>query len=131
MGRPSKKVILKAIEGSGGIISTVARRLDVAWSTASNYCNLYEETRQALKDELEKIIDMAEGGLFESVKDKNLESIKWLLARKGKKRGYSERTEVTGADGENLEINLYRKEFKSARDHIKEIEDDNEEGDNN
>ena len=86
--------VLKAIENSGAIISTVANRLGCAWYTARKYCAQWDSTKRALQDEEEKIIDMAEGTLLKSIKDGDIQSSKWFLATKGKKRGYSEKHEI-------------------------------------
>lgn len=89
-----KETIITAIKGSGAIMNTIAKRLDVAWHTAHKYCNEYEETRQALKDETERTIDMAESAVLESIQNGNTQDAKWYLSTKGKGRGYSEKYEV-------------------------------------
>ncbi|GAG00401.1 unnamed protein product, partial [marine sediment metagenome] len=46
----SEAVVLKAIKGSGAIITTVARKLNCEWHTAKNLCNTWESTKQAMLD---------------------------------------------------------------------------------
>ena len=100
----SKKEVLKAVGGSAGIMSTVARRLSCDWHTAARYCNKWKETKIALADESEKVLDLAEAKLYEAIDSGDVQSAKWLLSTKGKKRGFSERHEITGADGSELKI---------------------------
>lgn len=99
MGKPTEEAIIEAIKGSAGIVSTVAKRLGVAWHTANGYCKSSEATKQAFKDEREKLVDLAEGVLVKSIKNGDQQNAKWVLSRLGKNRGYVERTETTGADG--------------------------------
>lgn len=94
MGKPSKEHILKAISGSGGVILAVAKKLDVEWHTAKTYINSYPETQKAFENEEEKILDMADMGLYTAVKEREPWAIKWLQSTKGKKRGYVERHDL-------------------------------------
>lgn len=91
--------ILEAIKDSGAIVSTVARRLGCEWITAKRYIEKWESTRQAFSDEQETILDMAEGTLFNAIKEKDVQAAKWILATKGKKRGYSEKQEIEHSGG--------------------------------
>ena len=102
--------ILEAIKGSGSIMSTVAKKLGCSWKTAETKVNQHEETRQAFEDERQTIIDMAESVVFNSVQEKDVQTAKWVLSTIGKKRGYSERHEITGEDGSNL-FDILKKNF--------------------
>lgn len=90
---------IKAIPGSGGIISTIARRVGCEWHTAKTWIDKSPRVRQVYDDEIESIIDLAESILIKSIKDGDSQDAKWFLARKGKTRGYVERQEITGKDG--------------------------------
>jgi transposase-like protein len=105
MARKSKKAIIEAIKDSGGIMSTIARRLGVTWHTADTWVKQYDETKQALQDEREAILDLAESTLFRNIKDGNSQDAKWLLSTMGKNRGYNERQEITGVDGGPIDVN--------------------------
>lgn len=95
---------LAAIPGSGGIVSTIARRVGCTWHTARKYIDLYTTVKKSYDDECESVIDMAEGVLLKGIKDGDTADAKWYLARKGKQRGYAERQEITGADGEAVKL---------------------------
>jgi len=101
--------VLEAIKGSGSIITTIARRLDCAWSTAQKYCMMNEDTKKALADEGEKILDLAESVLFESIKKGDTQNAKWLLSTKGRKRGYSDKDQLTPED-----TNILSEQIKKA-----------------
>ena len=109
MGAPKKYTqqnVLEAIKGSGAIVSTVARRLGCEWITAKRYIEAWEDTAQAFKDEEETILDMAESKLYEAIQKDDIQAAKWLLSTKGKRRGYSERHEITGANSEPIRIEV-------------------------
>ncbi len=88
--------MLKAIDGSGGIISLIANRLGCDWHTAKKYIELWEETKQAYSDELEKFKDICETTVLKSVQDGDVQTAKWVLSHKARDRGYGEKIEVDG-----------------------------------
>ena len=88
MGKLKKPQVLEAIDGSGGIISQIARKLDVEWHTADTYIKKWEETRQAYQDEENRVLDLAESKLLSAIKNGEIAEVKWYLSRKGRKRGY-------------------------------------------
>lgn len=105
---------IKAIPGSGGIISTIASRVGCEWHTVKRYIGKHPTVMKAYRDEQEKGLDRAESVLMGNIAlalkqlqtEGRIEQVdssdaKWLLARKGKDRGYVERTqqEHSGPDG--------------------------------
>ena len=88
------KDFIDAIPGSAGIISTIARRVGCVWNTADDWCRNKPTVAKAYRDECERVIDMAEGVVLAGIKDGDLPSAKWYLARKGKKRGYADKLEM-------------------------------------
>lgn len=102
----TKEEVLAAIKGSCGIMARVAKGLGCDWSTAKKYVNRFESALSAMDDELETVLDTAENNLFQAINAKDLDAIKWFLARKGRGRGYADRTEFTGKDGGPIEANL-------------------------
>ena len=92
MGRKrilKKKELLEAIHGSRGIISTIAARLHCEWHTVDNAIKLYPECMPALADENETMLDFVEGTAAERIKDGDGAMIRFYLATKCKKRGYT------------------------------------------
>lgn len=90
--------IKKAIEDSGGIISTIAERLGCEWHTAKKYIENNEELKSVYEAESESVIDLAESKLIENIQANDNTAILFYLKTKGKKRGYIERneTEISG-----------------------------------
>lgn len=92
MGRKhiiKKKDLLEAIKGSYGIMSTVAARLHCDWHTADDAIKRFPEALQAMADEGESVLDFTEGKAIERIKDGDSVMIRFMLATKGKKRGYT------------------------------------------
>lgn len=98
------KQFIEAIPGTGGIISAIAKRIGCSWHTAKRYVTDYATVKEAYEAELEANLDLAESVLRQNIllayeqqtKDHKIvdtSDVKWLLARLGKNRGYSERTE--------------------------------------
>jgi hypothetical protein len=96
MARKTDVAILEAIKGSGGIMSTIARKLGVTWHTADSWIKESGELMEALKDEKETILDMAESTLLNKIKEGDEQSAKWYLSKIGKQRGYGDSVAIEG-----------------------------------
>jgi len=101
----TEEIVLDAINNSGGIMSTISKRIGVGWSTAKAWCEHWESTRQALQDEVEKTIDVAEGTILNSIHGGDVQAAKWYLSTKGKYRGYSEKHDIEHTVQGKLVIN--------------------------
>lgn len=110
MGRKHKlkeKELLENIKGSYGIISTIAARLHVDWHTVDDTIKMYPSCMQALADENESVLDFTEGKAIERIKDGDSVMIRFMLATKGKKRGYSYEDKLeTDETAEDNNINV-------------------------
>ncbi len=95
---------IEAIKDSGGIISTIAARVGCAWHTAKKYIEAMPTAKDAYQDEVERVTDLAETKLIQCIKEGDGTMIRYYLSTKGKHRGYTERKEVTGAEGEPLRL---------------------------
>ena len=120
--KPNIDVFKKAANACGGILSDIAAHIGVERNTIYTWCNDDPEFKQALEDSRERFVDLAESNLRKLVagvpaieKDESGEkrfagwierpsetAIIFTLKTRGKKRGYVERQEVTGADGADL-----------------------------
>lgn len=87
-----KQDILDAIKDSGGIVTTVALALDCDWHTAKANIERYAETREAFDSELETGLDLVEGKAYAQAKNGDGAMIRFILATKGRKRGYGEQS---------------------------------------
>lgn len=84
-----KKDVLDAIDGSYGIVSTVAAKLHCNWHTADEYIKKWPETLQALNDEEESKLDFVEGKAIKKINEGDGSMIRFYLATKGKRRGFT------------------------------------------
>ena len=84
----SKAKFRKALSGTLGIITTIAKKCGVRRLTVYRLMAKYPELKEELEVEKDKIIDRAESVLFEKVNDKDWRAIEFILSRKGGSRGY-------------------------------------------
>lgn len=86
----SKKRILTAVDGCNGIISVVARKLQVDWHVARNAIERYPEAKLAYESEKEKVLDLGESKIITAINNSDIPTIKWYMSKKGKERGYGD-----------------------------------------
>ena len=92
MGRKKsikEKDLLAAIEDSNGFVTTIAARLHCSWHAADNAIKASAVAMQAIKDEEEKTLDFVEGKAIKKINEGDGAMIRFYLATKGKKRGFS------------------------------------------
>ena len=91
----TREEVIKAIEGSFGIMSKVAKNLGgCAWDTARKYVNKWESTKQAYENEDNRSLDLSESKMLELINEKDGPMIRFHLATKGKGRGYVQKSET-------------------------------------
>ena len=92
MGRKKsikEKDLLTAIEDSNGFVTTIAARLHCSWHAADNAIKASPAALQAIKDEEEKTLDFVEGKAIKKINEGDGAMIRFYLATKGKKRGFT------------------------------------------
>ena len=110
MGRKKsikEKDLLAAIEDSNGFVTTIAARLHCSWHAADNAIKASAAALQAIKDEEEKTLDFVEGKAITKINEGDGAMIRFYLATKGKKRGftYDEKLEADESAEDN-EVNV-------------------------
>ena len=118
---------IEAIQGSGGIISTIARKVGCTWRTAQRYIENHPTVKIAYADERESILDLSESVVYRNIAlaqeiqktglSADTSDAKWVLSRIGKDRGWAERQEITGKDGgpvEHRDVTEYSDEELAA-----------------
>ena len=94
-----KESLLKALEQSLGVVTVACKKADIPRSTYYKWLKEDEMFSMAVQ-EIENIaLDFAESQLHKQIGDGNTSATIFYLKTKGKKRGYIERQEITGADG--------------------------------
>lgn len=112
MGRKKsikEKDLLAAIEDSNGFVTTIAARLHCSWHAADNAIKASAAALQAIKDEEEKTLDFVEGKAISKINEGDGAMIRFYLATKGKKRGftYDEKLDGDGdSSAEDNEVNV-------------------------
>ena len=106
MGRKKsikEKDLLAAIEDSNGFVTTIAARLHCSWHAADNAIKASALALQAIKDEEEKTLDFVEGKAIKKINEGDGAMIRFYLATKGKKRGftYDEKLETDESEEDN------------------------------
>ena len=110
MGRKKsikEKDLLAAIEDSNGFVTTIAARLHCSWHAADNAIKASPAAIQAIKDEEEKTLDFVEGKAITKINEGDGAMIRFYLATKGKKRGftYDEKLEADeSAEDNNINV---------------------------
>lgn len=110
MGRKRKikeNDLIEAIHGCRGIYSTVAARLHVSWHAVERAIKASEKAAEAMSDEEETTLDFVEGKAIARINDGDGAMIRFYLATKGKKRGYTYEDKLEDDDaGEDSAINV-------------------------
>lgn len=106
-----KESLLKALEKSLGIVTVACRNADIPRSTYYKWLNEDQEFAEAVRDIENVALDYAESKLHKQIGDNSTAATIFYLKTKGKKRGYIERQEITGADGvpTNFQIEIIDK----------------------
>lgn len=109
--RHTKENLIKALEKSMGVVTTACKNVGIHRSTFYEYYNNDEDFQKEINDIGNVALDFTESKMFEQIQNGNTQLIKFYLATKGKKRGYIERQEITGAEGmpTNFQIEIIDK----------------------
>src|SRR6056297_93961 len=120
MARITKGNFKKALKGSGGIYSHVARKLGVSRSAVTQYINKNPELRELIQEEEESINDLAESKLISKLNEGDNQMIKFRLTTKAKDRGYVERSEIVNSGNLSLNhTNLTKEEKEELLEDLK------------
>ena len=71
--------ILAAIKNSGGIKTSIARKLDISRFTLDNYEKKYPNVAKAIKEERDEIKDKALSNIYTKVQSGDLSISQWYL----------------------------------------------------
>lgn len=111
------QTFIDAMPGTGGVKSAIARKVGCVYNTVQKYIDKYPTVRQAYDDEQARVLDLAVSVVVQNINlaaklqadtgmPVDVSDAKWFLSRKGKTDGWSERTEVTGANGGAVETRI-------------------------
>lgn len=91
------------VEKRGNIAAT-ARALGVTRKTVYKRIDKSDKLQEILHDARETMLDNAETTLYDEALNGNTTALIFFLKTQGKSRGYVERQEMTGADGDALRV---------------------------
>jgi hypothetical protein len=100
----NKRAMIAALEKSLGVVTTASKAADVSRSAHYQWMQEDEEYREAVESVADIALDYAESQLHKRMKEGSDAAVIFYLKTKGKKRGYIERQEITGADAEPIKI---------------------------
>lgn len=102
--------MVKVIEQSRGLLTHAADALGCDRKTIYNYAKEYPEVQAAIDSARDRMTDVAEGKLFQKISEGDNTALIFYLKTQGKKRGYVERQEVTGAEGGEMTVRVVRED---------------------
>lgn len=97
-----KGAFVKAFAQSRGIIAPACKAVSINRTTYYDWMErdpAFAESVEAIRQEQ---IDTVESALLNKIEGGDTTAVIFYLKTKGKERGYSERTELTGRDGKDL-----------------------------
>lgn len=100
--RLSNQQIIDALRDVNGMVYLAARKLGCAPNTIYNRMAKSATIKQACEDSRGELVDISEQKLRAAVLNGEPWAIALVLKTLGKKRGYVERTEITGEDGNKI-----------------------------
>lgn len=101
----TKDVLLQNLEQNMGNVTLACHFGKCSRSTFYRYYKTDDEFKKAVDDIGEIALDIAESEMWKLIKDGNVPTILFYLKCKGKNRGYVERQEITGQDGQPINWN--------------------------
>ena len=106
MPRYTDKQIIDALQQTKGMVYVAAQRLGCSPDTIKARMAKSEKIRAVAEAERGRMGDTAELKLIEAIHDGQPWAIQFYLKTQAKDRGYTERQEVTGSDGQDIAITV-------------------------
>ncbi|MBA3829870.1 MAG: hypothetical protein H0X33_13100 [Taibaiella sp.] len=100
--------IIDALVKNHGMVYLSAKELGCEPKTIYNYAKDSPEIQEAINNARGEVTDNAESKLFDAINKGEAWAICFYLKTQGKSRGYVERQEVSGPDGNELVIRVNR-----------------------
>jgi hypothetical protein len=100
--------VVTALQQTRGMKFLAAKQLGCTADTIENYIKRYPSVREAAEQQRGEMVDHAELKLWQSIQNGEAWGITLCLRTLGKDRGYVDRIEQTGRDGESIKVTLTR-----------------------
>ena len=92
--RVTKARFLKAVEGTGGILTMIAQKLNCSRGTVYIFINRNPDMQKIIDQEREKILDVAQHNVYSRINSGDWDATRYLLNTLGKQRGFTTSMEV-------------------------------------
>lgn len=89
-----KKAVIEALQKSLGIVATACQKVGVSRKQFYEWLKADKEFADAVTEIEDTALDFVESKLLENINNSDTQSILFYLKTKGKRRGYTERTEI-------------------------------------
>jgi len=96
--------IIEAIGKAAGLLTVAAKNSGISYTTVNRYVHDFPSVAQAVHQAKERMLDFAEGKLYEKIKGGDNICILFYLKTQGKARGYIERQEFANPIGESFRV---------------------------
>ena len=96
--------IIECLRETNGLVSLAAKRVPCSMTTIYTRARDVAAVRQVIDECRSELVDYGELALRRAVVNGEPWAVAMVLKTLGKDRGYVERQEVTGADGEALQV---------------------------
>lgn len=90
----TKGEVVESIEGTFGVVSVASKRLGVTRTTFYRYIERFR-LADMLREERDKLVDMAEAKIAKLVSDGDFRAVQMVLERMGRDRGWGIQQEVS------------------------------------
>jgi len=104
MKRPSKEIIIDALEKAFGNKTVAAKSLQTSRNSLDVWLSHYGVSQSEIERCRDLALDIAEYKLLQAINEGRTAELIFFLKTQGKSRGYIERQEVSGPDGGPLQI---------------------------
>ena len=101
-GHIKKDAVIQALEKSLGVVTTACKQVGLGRSTFYEWLQNDPEFAKEVAEIQNVALDYAESHLHKQIGKGSTSATIFYLKTKGKNRGYIERQETTGAEGERL-----------------------------
>lgn len=95
--------MVQALRESKGMVYVTARKLGCSPTTVYNYAAKHPSVQEAIDSERGLMVDTGELALWKALQNGEAWAVSLVLKTLGKSRGYVERVETTGADGDPVQ----------------------------
>ena len=121
----SVPLVRKAIEGSGGVLTIVAKRCNVSRMALYNFFQKKPDLFEELKQARESRVDVAEINMFKLSEEGDFQANKYILDTLGRNRGYGVKSQVeVHQKSINLNVELKKEDVEELTEFLKKNEDD-------